>query len=66
MSITKSIIPEKYFFPAKMIRYKERDTSSADNFPNFTHPLDSNIEFGKDAFIFKEATSQYDRLFLKG
>ena len=66
MSVAKYVLPETAIFAAKLIHHKERDKSSPGKFPNFNNPLASSIEAGNYTFIFKEATSQYDRLVFLG
>ena len=62
MSVTRSIIPERAIFVAKLLQHEERAKYSPENLTNFANPLVSNIEEGNDTFTFKEATSQPDRL----
>ena len=53
MSTTKSIFTETENFAAKLIHHNEKYNSSPDNLPNFTNPLDSNLDAGNDNFTFK-------------
>ena len=62
MSITTYILPEKESCVDKMLHHEERSKYSLDNLSNFTNPLDSKIQSGKDTFAFKGSTSQTDRL----
>ena len=45
-----------------MVHHEERAKSYIDNIPNFTNPLDPDIEAGSDTSTFKEPTSQPSRL----
>ena len=62
ISSTKSILPEKASFSAKLIHHEDINNYSPDNLPNFTNPLVSRIEAVNYTFTFKYATSQPDRL----
>ena len=53
MSVANSIHPGTASFAAKMLHHEERAKYSPDNPPNFTNPLDSNIEAWNDTFTFK-------------
>ena len=62
MSSTKSILPKTVSFVARLLHYEERAKSYAENLPNFTHPLVSNIEAVNDTLTVNKASSQPYRI----